>query len=50
MDKQTGLVAEISLERGVIPLYGMRISPYKHAQTGWPVSGMKQVKDAASYF
>jgi hypothetical protein len=36
MDKRSGPVAEISLERGEISLTGMEISPYKHSQAGWP--------------
>jgi hypothetical protein len=35
MNKQAGLVAEISLERGEISLTGMKISAQKHSQAGW---------------
>jgi hypothetical protein len=34
MDKQAGLVAEISLERGEISLTGMEMYPYTYSQVG----------------
>ena len=36
MDKHTGPVGEISLERGKISLTRIKIFPYKHPQMGWP--------------
>ena len=36
MSKRAGPLAEISLERSEISLTGMKISPYKRLQAGWP--------------
>ena len=36
MDNWASPFGEVSLKQGEISLTGMKISPYKHSQVGWP--------------